>query len=129
MTKKKEETIYRVGVYHFDEKNVILQPQYDFSTWFKQMTNILQNNKYSPFVRESTIEQMKKAFFAISKDIIKCPKTEKDICKSKFPQDDFLYITCINKKRLFPFYFVEIIFIILLFLLLIKVIYNVYTKQ
>jgi hypothetical protein len=93
------------------------------------MTNILQNNKYSPFVRESTIEQMKKAFFAISKDIIKCPKTEKDICKSKFPQDDFLYLTCIHKKTLFPFYFVEIIFIILLFLLLIKVIYNVYTKQ
>lgn len=126
MTKK---TVYRIGVFNYDDKNVIYIPNYDFSEWTKDMIHVLSHNKYSPQVRKSTISQMKEAFFSISEKYLSCPSTEKKKCQEKFPQDDFLYITCRNKKKLTPFHIQEIILIILLFSLLIKINYNVFTNK
>lgn len=129
MTKKKDYSVYRVGVFDYDDKNIIYIPSYDFGLWVKGIANILKHNKYSPSVVEDTIQQMKGAFFSISKDVISCPQINKECCKKKFPQDDFKYITCINKKKLGSFHWLEIIFIILLFCLLIKINYNVFTNK
>lgn len=126
MTKK---TVYRIGVFNYDGKNVIYIPNYNFSEWTKDMIHVLSNNKYSPQVRKSTISQMKEAFFSISDKYLSCPSTDKKKCQEKFPQDDFLYITCRKKRKMIPFHIQEIILIILLFLLLIKINYNVFTNK
>lgn len=107
---------------HFNKSKGLVYPFLNFN---KQKQNILKSNIFPKNTRQKIIDYYDNLNDKSHNDsVLKCNnyngKTKEKCCKESFPQNDYLYTTCINSKKQQT----NNIFIIIIFIFLIINIIN-----
>jgi len=104
---------------HFNKKKGLVYPFLDFQ---KQKKEILKSKIFPKNTRQEIINYYNNLSDKSRKEVASqddscldfCGKKKEQCCKKLYPQNDYLYTTCLNSNKYKSNYFIVIIFIFLI---------------